>query len=129
MRFIILILVCVVTIGCAESPVGPSAVTEGGAAITGSSGSESVASTAGLLGGLDLDGYCRSIGYEKAMLKKPQVGLNAAFGNWHCQGEGEDVHPVSLVPACQWQYGAIAVRAHPADKNDAYTWLCYDSVG
>jgi hypothetical protein len=76
------------------------------------------------LGGLNLDAYCRSEGYEGVTLTKAQIGSNAAFNNWRCVMEG-NTHPFSMEQACKSQYGLQAVQAHPSDPDDAYTWVCY----
>jgi len=81
------------------------------------------------LGGLDLDDYCRSLGYVNSTLTKPQIGPNAAFNNWRCQASDGGTHPFSMTQACQWQYGTNAVQAHPSDTDDAYTWVCYLAPG
>ena len=77
------------------------------------------------LGILSLDDYCRSLGYERSVLSGPRTGPNAAYGNWRCLGSDGTVRPMSMEQACTWQYGMRAVQAHPTDRDDAYTWLCY----
>jgi hypothetical protein len=78
-----------------------------------------------LIGGLSLDGYCQSLGHANSTLTKPQIGPNAAFNNWRCRDADGGLHLFSMERACQWQWGTTAIQAHPADKNDAFTWVCY----
>jgi hypothetical protein len=78
-----------------------------------------------LLGGLDLDGYCLSIGFAGVTLTRPDSGPNAAFNNWRCKTADGATHPFSMEQACKWQYSANAVQAHPTDPDNAFSWLCY----
>ena len=78
-----------------------------------------------LIGGLSLEGYCRSLGYANTTLTKPQIGPNAAFNNWRCLDADGGLHPFSMERACQWQWGTNAIQAHPKDRDDAFTWVCY----
>ncbi|MDQ6879188.1 MAG: hypothetical protein M3082_16150 [Candidatus Dormibacteraeota bacterium] len=80
-----------------------------------------------LLGGLDLNGYCQSLGYEGARVPGDVITGHTTFNDWRCVKDGS-FHPFSFEQACQWQYGLNAVQAHPLDKNDAFSWRCY-SVG
>ena len=81
-----------------------------------------------VLGDMSLWEYCVAKGYADVTLTKPQIGPNAAFNNWRCVTAEGDLRPFSMVQVCKWEYNLTAVQAHPIDKNDAYTWLCY-SVG
>lgn len=78
-----------------------------------------------VLGDLGLWEYCVAHGYVDVSLTKPQIGLNAAFNNWRCVTADGEFRPFSMVQACKWEYNLNEVQAHPTDKNDAYTWLCY----
>ncbi len=84
------------------------------------------------LGGLDLNGYCESLGYTSAALHKGQVvGPNAAFENWACVEKGS--HEVliaatgpapSMANACAVQHpGSFAYAEEP---NDANSWKCFE---
>jgi len=78
------------------------------------------------LGGVELVPYCQSLGYTGATLQKGYVvGVQAAFDNWRCADDAGTVHPFSMEQACQWMYGLNAVLAHPLDRNDAFSWVCY----
>lgn len=78
------------------------------------------------LGGLDLNGYCRSIGFAFSVATKGRFGPNAAFNNWRCSNADRSVlRPFSMVQACKWQYDLKAVQAHPLNRNDAFSWRCW----
>jgi hypothetical protein len=78
-----------------------------------------------VVGDLGLREYCVASGYVDVTLTKPQTGPNAAFNNWRCVNANGDLRPFSMEQACKWAYNLNEVQAHPTDKNDAYTWLCY----
>jgi hypothetical protein len=78
-----------------------------------------------VLGDLGLREYCVASGFADVTLTQPQIGPNAAFNNWRCVTDEGDLRPLSIVQACKWEYNLDEVQAHPTDKNDAYTWLCY----
>ncbi len=84
------------------------------------------------VGGLDLNGYCRSLGYTSVALHKGEVvGPDAAFENWACVEEGG--HQVliaatgpapSMDNACSTQHpGSFAYAEEP---NDAFSWKCFE---
>ena len=94
------------------------------------------------LGGLDMAGYCQSLGYNGYGDTPPVIlalgsntGPNFAFNNWECvgsSGESETTAPVastgpapSMDDACASQYSDTTPYAHPSDPNDAYSWNCY----
>jgi hypothetical protein len=78
-----------------------------------------------VVGDMSLWEYCVAHGFADVTLTKPQIGLNAAFNNWRCVTADGDLRPISMEQVCMWEYNINAVQAHPTDKNDAYTWLCY----
>lgn len=72
--------------------------------------------SAAVLGGVDLDGYCKSIGYWGVVLES-----HDAYG-WRCQRATERAH-ISMTAACRWQYGNPAARdVLPA--LGPYDWKC-----
>ena len=112
--------------GCSAdspSPTTPSAVEGGRPQIVPPTGQLP------LVGGLSLDGYCQSLGYANSTLTKPQIGPNAAFNNWRCRDAHGGLHLFSMERACQWQWGTNAIQAHPTDRGDAFTWVCYRTPG
>jgi hypothetical protein len=78
------------------------------------------------LGGVDLTGYCRSIGYaDGAELDGQRLAPYAAY-HWHCR-KGNQTSPLSVIAACQSQYAAKGVTARAQNINDAFSWRCYTS--
>jgi hypothetical protein len=77
------------------------------------------------LGTLDLNGYCRSIGFTESKLSKPQIGPNYAYENWTCVGQDQSPQLIDMGSACEWQYSDRPVAAFPNDQNDAYSWHCF----
>jgi hypothetical protein len=65
------------------------------------------------LGGLNLDGYCRSLHQEGGSL----ISQN----NWVCRANKT---VINLTQACQWQYNATAI-AKQDRKGNPYSWSCY----
>lgn len=116
----------VAVIGCSSNslttPNQPSAVAAGDALIVPPSDQLT------LIGGLSLDGYCQSLGHVNSTLAKSQIGPNAAFNNWRCQDADGGLHHFSMTRACQWQWGTKVIQAHPTDRDDAFTWVCYSPV-
>ena len=113
-------------IGCSAdspSPARPSSLDGGSREI------EPPTNQLTLLGGLSLDGYCQSLGHANSTLTKLQTGPNAAFNNWRCRDADGGLHLFSMERACQWQWGANAIQAHPTDTGDAFTWVCYRTPG
>lgn len=78
-----------------------------------------------VLGSLDLNGYCRSLGYSNATLSNPQHGPQAAYNNWTCVAAGGSTTPIDLQKACEATYPERPILAQPTDADDAYTWRCY----
>jgi hypothetical protein len=76
------------------------------------------------LGGLQLDEFCKSLGYDGVVLTRPRLGSGAAIGNWRCSSAG-DLHPFSMEQACKWEYGLDTVQPHFLDRDDAYSWKCF----
>lgn len=83
------------------------------------------ASAAQELGPVDLGAYCRSTGWDAAVLEGPPQGPNAAY-TWACErGGGSEHGSVDVQAACRRQYGVPDATASPTNVNDAYTWRCY----
>ena len=76
------------------------------------------------LGTLDLDGFCRAVGFASAALSGPQQGPGAAYGNWTCVAPNGTPSLLDLQQACAWGYAQQPLLARPTDPNDAYTWRC-----
>ena len=78
-----------------------------------------------VLGSLDLNGYCRSLGYSNAALSNPQNGPQAAYNNWTCVAANGSTAPIDMQMACEATYPERPILAQPTDPDDAYTWRCY----
>ncbi len=89
-------------------------------------------------GGLDVSGYCQSLGFNgqgatppATLLKGTTVGPDFAFDNWACVGTGGTVPIASSGPApsmndaCVAQSPGFTTYAHPTSPDDAYSWNCY----
>jgi DNA-binding beta-propeller fold protein YncE len=87
------------------------------------------------LGGLGLEQYCQSLGYERVVLHKGTTnGAGYAYENWACQETGGhevliattgDVSP-SMNGACLREYPGVASYAYADEPNTAYSWVCYE---
>jgi hypothetical protein len=71
------------------------------------------------LGGVDLNGYCRYVGYDGAKLL-----VNNPYG-WVCYSNtGEELAAITVNDACQWQYSWDDVGVPPGN-NDPNAWRCW----
>ncbi len=72
-----------------------------------------------VLGGVDLDSYCRLIGYTNGVLE------GASAYDFFCVGgtNGQQT-PVDFTTACQYEYPGIAVEAVESVTNGGYSWTC-----
>ncbi len=85
------------------------------------------------LGGLNVWGYCESLGYSAVGYSRGYVqGPRAAYANWVCQTGTNQLapvnpHPVDMAKACAWQFpqAGDSVVAKPSDPNHAWSWDCY----
>lgn len=88
-----------------------------------------------VLGGVNLDGYCRTLAQlgpnptgvtgaqDGARLTKPLTGTGVAYANWECGGEKPA--DLNMDNACQWTWKDPQALARPMDIDLAYSWLCY----
>ncbi|WP_433518647.1 hypothetical protein ACQP2T_26015 [Nonomuraea sp. CA-143628] len=78
------------------------------------------------LGGVDLNGYCRSIGYDGA---KKVVNH---FDGWRCYIGTTEVG-LSVAGACQWQFSPLVAAGYPVtastNGNSAGEWKCHATAG
>ena len=83
------------------------------------------------IGGIDMWGYCQSLGYPTVGYKRGFVeGPQGAYDNWVCQRGTNQLKPVDsklvdMVAACRWQYKRGDVTARPDSANHAWSWNCY----
>lgn len=72
------------------------------------------------LGGLDLYGFCGSLGYSSASLD------GSTAYDWHCDDDQGNTYPIDMNAACLWQYPTAAnVNTEVGDVNDPNSWQCY----
>lgn len=71
------------------------------------------AQTSTVLGGMNLDGYCTSIGQGRATLQS---------NVWNCTGNNQ---PIALNSACVWQYNVANAFAQETATNNPYSYVCY----
>ncbi|HLH65337.1 MAG TPA: LamG-like jellyroll fold domain-containing protein [Solirubrobacteraceae bacterium] len=76
-----------------------------------------------LLGGLDSDGYCRSIGLAHSQLNGPVVGPDATLA-WVCVSSSGQQVAFDFQAACRYQYPGYDV-VYVADRNNAYSGQCW----
>ena len=98
-------LVVVAVLACNEAPTKPAAGSEMSPAFAVVGAGQRTA-----LGGVDLDGYCQSLGFAGVTLTKPRLGPNAAYNNWRRLTTSGETHPFSFEQACKAQYGLEAVQ-------------------
>lgn len=72
-----------------------------------------------LSGGLDLNDYCKSIGYVGVVLVQ-----NTAYG-WNCKSSNGHTYSMNLYNACQWQYHGALPTPRYSNFNDPNSWKCY----
>jgi hypothetical protein len=78
---------------------------------------------ASLLGGLDLNAYCRASGYAGA-------SLDGSTGyDWHCYTSSGAKVGLSVTSACRWQYGVSTAVDRLSNYYNAYSWQCWNSAG
>jgi DNA-binding beta-propeller fold protein YncE len=93
------------------------------------------------LGGLNIAGYCESLGDNgkngkgegPAVLVKEEItGPEYAYNNWACvRDDGTEV-PIavtgpapSMDNACSAEFPGVFSYGYPEDPNNAFTWNCY----
>jgi hypothetical protein len=90
----------------------------------------------GALGGLDIAGYCESLGDPGVTLLKGQFegSPGDAYENWACEESGGHTVVIatsgaapSMENACVTQYH-VSSYGYPADEENADTWGCYEKT-
>jgi hypothetical protein len=88
------------------------------ASLTGASHAQAQPAKPRELGGVELGGYCQSIGHWGAILEE-----NHAFG-WKCH-EANQRSGIDMSDACRWQYSNPAAIATFRDARNPYSWYCF----
>jgi hypothetical protein len=116
--------------------------------VTTFSGSSAVTSADnyayGRVGGLNLNGYCESIGDSgrdskgggpAVLIKEAVEGPEYAYNNWGCVQADGTVVPVavegpapSMDNACVVAFPGVADHGAPENPNNAFTWNCYEGA-
>ena len=77
-----------------------------------------------MVGGLDLDAYCQSIGDADASTPYPGEEIAGGAYTWDCvSGSGAET-PVNMQAACAYQYPGQGTIAYPQDPDNSYSWVC-----
>ncbi len=84
-------------------------------------------------GGLDLAGYCSTLGDPSIVLLRGEVeGPEFAYDNWACvTPSGAKVAftnhgaPPSMAGACAAGYPLVSTYAYPENPDNAYAWGCH----
>lgn len=76
-----------------------------------------------ILGGLNADGYCQSMGLSHSRLNGPVVGPNATLA-WVCVSSSGQQAAFDFQAACRYQYPGYDV-VFVADRNNAYSGQCW----
>ena len=71
-------------------------------------------------GDMDLDGYCRSLGYNGARIDPTQYNVNS----WGCLKSDGTQAGMDLYDLCRWQYGGRLPYPEYSEYNDPYSWFC-----
>ena len=79
------------------------------------------ASAAG--GGLDLIGYCQSIGQSTATITGPVIAPGAA-NTWVCVDAQGNKSALNLQAACDWEYPGQGTTLYVPDPNNAFSPVC-----
>jgi hypothetical protein len=129
----------------ARAPAGSATVD---VVVTTSSGTSATGSADkygyGRVGGLNINGYCESLGDNgrdskgggpAALSKEAVEGPEYAYNNWGCVAPDGSVVPIavegpapSMNNACVVAFPGIAAHASPENPNNAYTWVCYEGA-
>jgi hypothetical protein len=72
------------------------------------------------LGGLELNDYCASIGFNDGSFYIP-----GDPDSWECRGSGAAARKIDINQACQWQYNKTQAEARYSREGDR--WYCMDN--
>lgn len=71
-------------------------------------------------GDMDLDGYCRYLGYAGVQLDPTQKNVNG----WGCLAADGTQVGLDVFDLCRWQYGDWLPYPEYTSYNDPYSWFC-----
>ena len=81
-----------------------------------------------VVGGLVLNSYCQSLGFDHSMLIGNVVLAPGAAFNWVCVTASGAQTPINMQAACVFQYPGQVTIAYPQDVNDGFSWVCIAPV-
>jgi len=77
-----------------------------------------------VVGGLDLDAYCQSIGDAYSTTPYPGTETPGGAYTWNCVAASGTETPIDMQAACNEQYPGQVTVAYPQDPNNSYSWVC-----
>ena len=77
-----------------------------------------------IVGGLNLNAYCQSIGESSSYTPDPGNEAAGAAYTWSCVSASGADTPLVMQNACLAMYPAQVTIAYPQDVNNAYSWVC-----
>jgi hypothetical protein len=77
-----------------------------------------------IVGGLDLDAYCQSIGDAYSSTPYPGEERTGGAYTWDCVSGTGNSAPINMQAACHEQYPGQVTIAYPQDPNNSYSWIC-----
>ena len=78
-----------------------------------------------ITGGLDLYGYCQSIGFANGSYTSvPGVETTGGAYTWYCVAATGSQTAINIQDACTAEYPGQATIAYPQDPNNSYSWVC-----
>lgn len=80
-----------------------------------------------VLGGLDLDAYCKSTGKVKSLWRQTP-GQFEGKKTWGCEAGDGTWAPISMGVACSAQYKTTA-HGEQERADDPTSWLCVEGAG
>jgi hypothetical protein len=87
-------------------------------------GSDPVGIPGTIVGGLNLDAYCQSIGDSSSFTPDPGNEAPGAAYTWSCVSASGAKTPIVMQNACLAMYSPQVTIAYPQDVNNAYSWVC-----
>lgn len=77
-----------------------------------------------VVGGLDLDAYCQSIGDAYSSTPYPGEETPGGAYTWDCVSASGAATPINMQAACAYEYPGEGTIAYPQDPDNSYSWVC-----
>jgi hypothetical protein len=81
-----------------------------------------------IVGGLDLDAYCQSIGDVNSYTAVPGVETTGGAYTWDCVSTSGSQTLINMQAACLEQYPGQVTTAYAQDPNNSYSWVCITPI-